>query len=287
MCCILVIFPLRALITFSCCLLCPRGLLDKEIKGGYNYGRGKLKHCLLEANWILPQTAGQFISPPDTGVMSMVAARAIKTLCSCLQNTTVFFFLWQPEPQCRKQLWRLFNERIVQPLTEVGWRKYQKDINYIFSGQSWCPGWWVFMYDPLSSTTTMLTSFHLYNTHWNALKTTKHVHAGFHLYLEILFMECYKDLNSSGERTTRVKHPIISSMPILQISKSSTIDSVYLLIYYMYCILIKCFGLHRLRLSLVVSVVISLGVGICNFNALTFQKLLILSYRKIVEGIRL
>lgn len=125
--CILVIFSLLALITFSCCLLCLGGLLGKEIKGGYNYEWGKLKHCLLEANWILPQTAGQFISPPDTGVMSTVAARAIKTLCSCLQNTTVFFFSFlQPEPLCSKQMWRLCNEGLVQFLTEVGWLKRQE-----------------------------------------------------------------------------------------------------------------------------------------------------------------
>lgn len=36
----------------------PRRLQCKEIRGRHNYRWGKLRHCLLEANWILTETAG-------------------------------------------------------------------------------------------------------------------------------------------------------------------------------------------------------------------------------------
>lgn len=36
----------------------PRRLQCKEIRGRHNYRWGKLRHCLLEANWIWTETAG-------------------------------------------------------------------------------------------------------------------------------------------------------------------------------------------------------------------------------------
>ena len=36
----------------------PRRLQGKEIRGRRNYRRAKVRHCLLEANWILTETAG-------------------------------------------------------------------------------------------------------------------------------------------------------------------------------------------------------------------------------------
>lgn len=95
-CCHLLLPPSNNILLLS---VMPSRLLVTEIKGRHNYSWGKLKHCLLKANWILPQSAGQFRFPPATRVMSWVNTSSVlwnKSFDS--QNHTVLYS--EPDAAC-------------------------------------------------------------------------------------------------------------------------------------------------------------------------------------------